>query len=40
MKALGSVVNNAAALDTAGKLHTPMRRQLLGLQYADDRANW
>jgi len=34
------VSNNAIVLDAAGKLDTPMRRQLLGLEYADGRANW
>lgn len=39
-RALGAVLNNAIALDAAGKLDTPIRRQLLGLEYADGRPNW
>ena len=39
-RSLGAVANNAVALDAAGKLDTPIRRQLLGLEYADGRANW
>ena len=39
-RSLGAVSNNAIVLDAAGKLDTPMRRQLLGLEYADGRANW
>jgi hypothetical protein len=27
-------------LDAKGKLNTPIRQQLLGLDYADGRANW
>jgi hypothetical protein len=39
-RSLGAVTNNAVVLDAAGKLDTPIRRQLLGLDYADGRANW
>ena len=38
MKPLGAVVNNAAALDAAGKLNSPIRRQLLGLELASAAA--
>ena len=31
---LGAIANNAAALDAASKLNTPLRRQLLGLESA------
>ena len=34
-RSLGAVTNNAVALDALGKLNTPIRRQLLGLEYAD-----
>ena len=40
LRSLGAVTNNAVVLDAAGKLDTPMRRQLLGLEYASGQANW
>ena len=40
LRSLGAVTNNAVVLDAAGKLDTPMRRQLLGLEYANGQANW
>ena len=33
LKPLGAIINNASVLDARGWLNSPMRRQLLGLQY-------